>query len=663
MNLPAELARLDLDPGLADWIAATVEQAQRQATQASAEAAKLSEQLTRRDTELHAAQVKIQALTLELAHLRRMRFGVKSEALSGEQRELFHETLASDMAAAQAELAREQAGMPSSQPAPRARAGRQALPEHLPRIEHRHEPDRCTCGHCGQDMVKIGEDITEQLDVEPARFFVHRHIRPQYACRACETVSAAPIPPAIIDGGMAAVGLYVWVIIGKYLDHLPLYRLEGIAQRQDVALSRSTLAEWVGRIGVALDPLADRLAELLRARAVLHADETPVRQLDPGAGKTKRAYLWVYRSNVLETGPPIVVFDYQPSRSGAHAREFLAGWRGHLMVDDYRGDVAAEDMWSWALRGPEIRGMRSAGRAHNSGRRYALQLPHEVHHRRHVLTLPRGAWDSRDIDACQCLGLHFEVHLGVDIGGVQRDVPEPGPDRVDIDTGSEQMDSGRVSQRVRTDALAAHRLDPCRRLRSTCGDDPVHPEPRHRSACTSAEDMVIRTAGSQQWPKRIEGLRPQWADPPLVALAENPYSGRCANLQAAYAKRGSLSGSGAAVVEKQQQRVVPCPLSGTPIGSPQERFDFMLVEIPDHRFCRLLERYRADLRAPRQMLGGAHPDKAGQRADAGQALVAGENGASTRVFNVCEEILHPFCRHLLDCQSVDVDCSAAADER
>jgi transposase len=150
-------------------------------------------------------------------------------------------------------------------------------------------------------------------------------------------VAAAPIPAAIIDGGMAAVGLTVWVIIGKYLDHLPLYRLEGMARRQEVVLSRSTLAEWVGRIGVALAPLADRLARLLRARAVLHADETPVRQLDPGAGKTKRATLWVYRSNVLETGPPIVVFDYRPSRSGAHARDFLAGWQGHLMVDDCRG--------------------------------------------------------------------------------------------------------------------------------------------------------------------------------------------------------------------------------------------------------------------------------------------------------------------------------------
>lgn len=340
MDLHAELARLSAAPELPEWVAGTV---QKLIDRARQETVRLSEQVTRRDTELHAAKTKIQALTLELAHLRRMRFGASSEALSVEERDLFQDTLASDLAAAEAELARKQAEESATTephqapPVPRPRAGRQPLPDHLPRIEHRHEPESCTCGKCGQDLVKIGEDISEQLDVEPAKFFVHRHIRPQYACRACETVSAAPIPPAVIDGGMAAVGLYVWVIIGKYLDHLPLYRLEQIAARDRVILSRSTMAEWVGRIGVALQPLADRLAMLLLERKVLHADETPVQQLDPGRGKTKRAYLWAYRSNVLETGPPIVVFDYQTSRAGRHAREFLSGWQGQLMVDDFGG--------------------------------------------------------------------------------------------------------------------------------------------------------------------------------------------------------------------------------------------------------------------------------------------------------------------------------------
>jgi transposase len=334
MDLHAELARFNPDPALADWVAQTMREFVAD-TQRNA-----AEQIARRDTELHAARTKIQALTLELAHLRRMRFGVKSEALGTEIRDLFQETLASDVAAAEIELAKRQAeseGTPATPRAKREGAGRQPLPEHLPRIEHRHEPESCTCGKCGKDLVLIGEDVSEQLDVEPAKFFVRRHIRPQYACRACETVTAAAIPPAVIDGGMAAVGLLAWVIVGKYLDHLPLYRLERIAARDGVALARSTLAEWVGRIGVALQPLADRLTTLLLERPVLHADETPVQQLDPGNGKTKRAYLWAYMSNVLETGPPIVVFDYQTSRSGAHARNFLGSWSGSLMVDDYGG--------------------------------------------------------------------------------------------------------------------------------------------------------------------------------------------------------------------------------------------------------------------------------------------------------------------------------------
>ena len=278
MDLAAELTQFNPDPALAAWVGKLIEQSRNDA-------------------------LKIQALTLELAYYKRIRFANRSEQFSAEQRELFEESWSTDASAQAAEA--EQLS-PASKPARRERAGRQPLPEHLPRIEHRHEPDACTCGQCGKDLVKIGEDISEQLDVEPARFFVHRHIRPQYACRACETISAAPIPPAVIDGGMAAPGLLTWVMTSKFLDHLPLYRLEQIAARQQVPLARSTLAEWVGRVGVALQPLVDRLTVLLRERSVLHADETPVPQLDPGKGKTRKAYLWAYRSNDLEPGPAVV---------------------------------------------------------------------------------------------------------------------------------------------------------------------------------------------------------------------------------------------------------------------------------------------------------------------------------------------------------------------
>jgi transposase len=348
MDLLEQLARTNADPALLAQLKAMLAQKDEQIAQQSGQLAETGARLAEQGVQLQALQVqqsemlaagkskdvKIQALTLELAHMKRIKFGKASEAYSGEQLELFSEALASDLAALEAELEELQGKRESK---PRSRAGRQPLPSELPRIEHRHEPSSCQCEACGRDLVKIGEDISEQLDVEPARFFVHRHIRPQYACRGCETVTAAPIPPAVIDGGMAAPGLLAWVAVSKFTDHLPLYRLEQIAARQGVPLARSTLAEWLGKVGVALQPLCDRLAQLLRQRPCLHADETPVRQLDPGQGKTKQAYLWAYRSNSLDEGPPIIVFDYQTGRAGAHARAFLQGWCGHLMVDDYAG--------------------------------------------------------------------------------------------------------------------------------------------------------------------------------------------------------------------------------------------------------------------------------------------------------------------------------------
>jgi transposase len=340
MDLTAKLATLNLDPaqqaGVVSLVAA-LQQAADQSTQTALNLAAKTQHLEAKTEQLKAKTrhdaLTIQRLTFELAHLRRLRFGVKAESLSPDQRELFAETVAADGAAIEAEI--EERAPAKRQP--RQRAGRQPLADHLPRVEHRHEPASCTCGQCGQALVMIGEDISEQLDIIPSRFFVNRHIRPQYACRGCETVTAAPVAPAVIDGGMASPGLIAWLLIGKYCDHLPLYRLEQIAARAGVALARSTLAEWVGRYGVALQPLVDRLAERLRQRGTIHADETPVQQLDPGKGKTHRAYLWAYRSNDLDEGPPLAVFDYQTGRSGAHARNFLADWRGSLVVDDYGG--------------------------------------------------------------------------------------------------------------------------------------------------------------------------------------------------------------------------------------------------------------------------------------------------------------------------------------
>lgn len=277
---------------------------------------------------------KIAALTAEVARLRRVQFDARSEKMDPEQRSLFDEAMAADIAAVEVELDELRSADPIEPPKPRDKPKRRALPPELPRVETRHEPESCACADCGAALVLVGEHVSEKLDVEPAKFFVRREVYPQYACRACETIVAEPVAPAIVDRGIAAPGLIAQVAISKYVDHLPLYRQEAIYARSGVEIGRTSMAEWMGAAGVALQPLVTVLRSELLGHPVVHADETPVAMLDPGAGKTQRAYLFAYRT---ATADPIVVFDFRTSRSGRHAKDFLGDYRGALMVDDYGG--------------------------------------------------------------------------------------------------------------------------------------------------------------------------------------------------------------------------------------------------------------------------------------------------------------------------------------
>ena len=291
-----------------------------------------AELLAERDRTIVYKTAKIDALTFELARIKRLQFATRSERMDPEQHALFQEALDADLAVVVAEL--DALREPAARTTPRNVPKRRPLPPELPRVETRHEPGTCTCGQCGAALAHIGDNVSEKLDCKPLEFFVRRDVYPQYACRACETIVAKPVAPAIVDRGIAAPGLLAQVIIAKYTDHLPLYRQEAIYARSGVELNRTTLAEWIGAVGAALAPLTAALTTELLARPVLHADETPVAQLDPGAGKTKRCYLFAYRSAV---GAPLVVFDYGASRSGSHVRDFLGDWRGALVVDDYAG--------------------------------------------------------------------------------------------------------------------------------------------------------------------------------------------------------------------------------------------------------------------------------------------------------------------------------------
>ena len=290
--------------------------------------------IAKRDDAIRKRDITIEALTFEVARLRRLQFAARSERMDPEQRSLFDETMAADIAAAEAALEALKHAQADAKPAaPRELPKRRPLPPELPRVTTVHEPACSGCAQCGGELVKIGEHVRERLACKPIEFFVRREVYPQYACRPCERIEAVAVPPAILDRSQADPSLLAQVVIAKYTDHLPLYRQEAVYARSGVELSRSTLAEWIGAVGVALKPLSDALRGELLAGSVLHADETPVAQLDPGAGKTKRAYLFAYRC----AERPLVVFDYCQTRSGQHAQRFLGEWRGSLMVDDFAG--------------------------------------------------------------------------------------------------------------------------------------------------------------------------------------------------------------------------------------------------------------------------------------------------------------------------------------
>ena len=305
-------------------------------------AAALLERVGRDAEEIRWRDARIEQLTFEIAQLKRLRYGVRSEQLDPGHKLLFDEAVEADIAAIEAQLDELKGSMPAADES-RQRPRRAALPAHLPRRDVHHEPEATGCA-CGRAMTRIGEDVSEKLDYIPGVFTVERHVRGKWACAHCRTLVQAPVPAQIIDKGIPTAGLLAQVAVAKHNDHLPLYRQEPIFGRAGLAIPRSTLAAWLGQCGVRLQPLVDALkAHLLNAR-VLHADETPVAMLAPGKGKTHKAYLWAWATGPLE---PLraVVYDFTISRAGEHARAFLGHdqpdpdqrWRGSLVCDHYSG--------------------------------------------------------------------------------------------------------------------------------------------------------------------------------------------------------------------------------------------------------------------------------------------------------------------------------------
>lgn len=307
-------------------------------------ALKLINELHSKDNELRSKEFLIAKLTHEMAILKRIRFAARSEQFNAAQQGLFDEDTEADLQALSEQLeALTNKGEDSAAAQPKSAPRRLSLPREFPRREIWHEPANTICG-CGCQLKRIGEDVSEKLDYIPGVLSVERHIRGKWVCRRCETLVQAPVPAHVIDKGLPTTRLLAQVIVSKYIDHMPLYRQEHMFARAGLAISRSTMAQWVGTVGQQLLPLVEAMRERLLQQSVLHADETPVSMLAPGKGKTHGAYLWSYCTTVYD---PVsaVVFDFADSRSGKNAGRFLGfdddrsqvGWRGKLLCDEFGG--------------------------------------------------------------------------------------------------------------------------------------------------------------------------------------------------------------------------------------------------------------------------------------------------------------------------------------
>lgn len=226
---------------------------------------------------------------------------------------------------------------------------RTPLPEHFPREEILVDMDEsekvCTCG-CQKD--RLGESISEQLDVVPPQLKVLRYIRPKYVCKACEgSISIAPMPPLLLPKSMVSSSFVAYTITAKYNDHIPLYRQEMIWARYGVMIPRNSSCDWLMKTAELCEPLWLLLRTHIRSGRYTQADETTLQVLSSPDEKSnrKKHYMWLYRGGSRDQ--VATVFDYQISRSGYHAREFLSRFKGYLQTDGYGG-------YDWVDDDPDI---------------------------------------------------------------------------------------------------------------------------------------------------------------------------------------------------------------------------------------------------------------------------------------------------------------------
>jgi transposase len=284
---------------------------------------------------LSVCTLEIEQLNLQIAKLRRMQFGRKSEKIDRKLAQL--EARLEDLIAEEGAVEQKTA---TAAAAPRPKSPHQPLPEYLPREERIIEPLEEACPQCGGNLKPLGEDVSEQLEVIEAAFKVIRHVRRKKACACCDCIVQAPAPTRPIARSFAGPALLENIAVSKFADHQPLYRQAVIHARRGVNLDPSTTGRWMGACGVLISPLVEALRRHVFAGGKLHTDDTPMPVLSPGNGQTKTGRLWVYVRDDRNSGstvPPAVWFAYSPNRQGQHPQSHLAGFNGVLQADAFAG--------------------------------------------------------------------------------------------------------------------------------------------------------------------------------------------------------------------------------------------------------------------------------------------------------------------------------------
>jgi transposase len=296
-------------------------------------------QLIRELLKTLAQQIHLnEKLQHQLEQLLRQRYGPKGERIDPAQLLLFAREIL-----ARAEPAPTPAETPEPAPAPtpvpsaskKDGHGRKPLPASLPRetVLHDVPPENRVCPDCGAERTCIGHEVREQLEYQPASLVVLEHVRPKYACEACEAnVVIADVLPEPIDKGLPGPGLLAHIAVSKYADHLPLYRLEGIFKRSGVEISRSTMCDWMATIAELLSPIVKSMLKRILASQVVQNDDTTVPVQDHAGKGIKTGRLWV---SIGDRGHPYVVYTYTPDRSAAGPREIFKDFKGYLQADAY----------------------------------------------------------------------------------------------------------------------------------------------------------------------------------------------------------------------------------------------------------------------------------------------------------------------------------------